>query len=305
MIYLLIVVCCVAVIYTTKYYLLTSSLKKIQQELSEIKQSPVQNRILLFSYPNKTIENLLTAINEYIMVCKQQQTTCLNREQDLRNQIEHISHDLRTPLTAILGYLELLDKANLTEENMDFLKIIEKKALYLQRLITNFYDLSRLELNDYQLTMETVDVTRFVRETMLSHFQEFEKQNLQVNLNLDNTPIFISADSGALERIFANIIQNALRYSDSYFYVSLNKKIDSISLIFENDTSVLSEEDASYLFERFYMKDASRTSQGTGLGLTIARLLMEAMGGTATANLKNNKLQLIFTFYCTPKNEVP
>lgn len=305
MIYLLIFVCCVTVIYITKYYLLTSNLKKIQQELSEIKQSPVQNRILLFSCPNKNLEKLLTTINEYIMVCRQQYTTSMNREQDLRNQIEHISHDLRTPLTAILGYIKLLDTTNLTEENLESLKIIEKKSLYLQRLITNFYDLSRLELNDYQLFMENIDLTRFARETMLSHFQEFEKLNLQVNLNLDNTPVFISADYGALERIFSNIIQNALRYSESYFHVSLNQRYDSVSFIFENDTSTLSEEDVFYLFERFYVKDASRTSQSTGLGLTIARLLMEAMGGTATALLKNNKLQLILTFYFECKNEVP
>lgn len=305
MIYVLILLCCVALIYIVKYYLLTSNLKQVQKELEKIKQNPDQNRILLFSCPNKIVEKLLVTINEYIMVCRLQQTASLNRERDIKNEIEHISHDLRTPLTAILGYIELFDATNISAENLESLKIIEKKARYLQRLITNFYDLSRLELNDYQLTLENMDLTRFTRETLLSHFQEFEKYHLHVDLNLDSTPIFIYADYGALERIFSNVIQNALRYSENYFYISFKKEADFVSVIFENDTSVLSVEDASHLFERFYVKDASRTAQSTGLGLTISKLLTEAMGGNATAVLENNNLKLVFTFYRNSKKEVP
>lgn len=296
MIYLLILVCCIAIIYIIKYYFLTANLKNARNQLDEIKQNPAQNRILLFSYPSKEAEKLLCTINEYITVCTQKQTASMNREHNLRNEIENISHDLRTPLTAILGYIELLDKEELSEENRESLEIIEKKSRYLQRLITNFYDLSRLELNDYHLNLETIDLTRFSRETMLSHFQEFEQKHLHVNLELGSSPITILADYGALERIFSNVIQNALRYAENYFYVSLKQATDSVSLIFENDTTTLSAEDAAHLFERFYVKDTSRTAQSTGLGLTITKLLTEAMEGKANAVLENNNLKLIFTF---------
>lgn len=301
MIYLLILLCCIGIIYIIKYYFLIENLKKARHELEEIKQNPEQNRILLFSRPNKESEKLLKTMNEYIIVCRQMQAASMNREQNLKNQIENISHDLRTPLTAILGYLEFIDKEELSKENMESLEIIEKKSQYLQRLIANFYDLSRLELNDYHLNLENVDLTRFSRETMLSHFQEFEQKHLHVNLELGSSPVSILADYGALERIFSNVIQNALRYAENYFYVSLKQKTDSVSLIFENDTSTLSVEDAAHLFERFYVKDTSRTDQSTGLGLTIAKLLAEAMEGDAKAVLKKNNLQLIFTFYYSRK----
>lgn len=296
MIYLLILFGCIAVIYIIKYYFLTANLKKTTKQIDELKQNPEQNRILFFSYPNKESEKLLGSINEYIAACRQQQIASINRERDLRTEIENISHDLRTPLTAILGYVELLNQEKLSEETKEALTIIQKKSKYLQRLISNFYDLSRLELNDYHLIMETVDLTRFSRETILSYFQEFELKSLSVNLEMDNTPVSVLADYGALERIFSNVIQNALRYAKNYFYVFLIKENDFVSIIFENDTTNLSEEDASHLFERFYVKDNSRTLQSTGLGLTIARLLTKAMGGDAKAIFKNNSLQLIFTF---------
>lgn len=294
-----IILSCLAALYVIKYYLLNANLKKAQKELEEIKQNPEANRILLFSHPNKDAERLLSSMNEYILLCRERQIASMNRERDLRAEIENISHDLRTPLTSILGYLDLIDKASLGEEDRENIEIIERKARALQRLIGNFYDLSRLELNDYQLSMEPIELTRYAKEILLTHFQEFENRHLDIRLDLSENPVYVMADSGALERIFTNLVQNALRYAETNFTVSITEIDGTAKITFGNDTSVLTAEDASHLFERFYVKDSSRTAQSTGLGLTISKLLTEAMGGTAAAELTKKQIQFIFTLQTT------
>lgn len=145
----------------------------------------------------------MEAVNAYILVTRKEKITYRNRERELRAQIENISHDLRTPLTAIIGYLELLDVSGMDEENLEMVKNISGKARSLQRLIGNFYDLSRLELNDYRLQPERLDVSRFAREIALTFYQQFEERGLAVQLtDISAEAMFICADTGAMERIF-------------------------------------------------------------------------------------------------------
>lgn len=292
-----------AVIYAVKYYLLRANLKKAEQELMEIKQNPEENRILLFSHASKEAEKLFLYMNEYILQSRKQQRDAATQEKRLRAQIENISHDLRTPLTAILGYLELMDREGLSKEDRESLEIVERKARSLQRLIGNFYDLSRLEVDDYQLHPEPVELTRFTRETMLGYFQEFENRHLAVDLKLPEKQSVISLDAAALERIFANLVQNALRYAQTYFQVSVTEIDGQVRITFENDAEGLKKEDAERLFERFYVHDSSRTAQSTGLGLAISKLLAEAMGGEAEAEICGNVLKISFVFPASKKGD--
>lgn len=289
----------IAVVYILRYYLLTANLRKAAKEMQRIKQNPDENRILLFSFPSREAERLFLNMNEYILCSRKERILYKKREKKLKAQIENISHDLRTPLTAILGYLEMIDKEELNKENKEAVEVLERKSRSLQGLITNFYDLSRLEMDDYHLILQPLNFVRFTQETMLQYFQEFENHNLSVELNLDKAALTVMADEGAMERIFANMVQNALRYAESYLTVSIKSEDENVLLIFENDTKILTEKDVERLFERFYVKDQSRTRQSTGLGLTISKLLAEAMGGTASASLEKNSLRITYAF---PKN---
>lgn len=285
-----------AVIYIVRFYSLKSAVKKAAEELASIEQNPEENRILLLSFPDKGLENLLETLNRYILLTRKERIFYQNREKALRAQIENISHDLRTPLTAIIGYLELLDTDKLSVEDAAAVERVSKKAKSLQGLIGNFYDLSRLEMNDYHLNMEKLEMVHFAKETSLLFYQEFEKKKISVQFDAPEEPLYLLADTGALERIFNNMLQNALRYAESSLYIGISAKKDNISIVFENDTSTLKPEDAAHLFERFYVQEKSRTSQSTGLGLTISKLLTEAMGGSVEARLTRGRLRVIYCF---------
>lgn len=286
-----------AILYMVRFYRLRANLRREAKELEEIGQNPEENRILHISFPDKEAESFLEAVNAYILVTRKEKITYRNRERELRAQIENISHDLRTPLTAIIGYLELLDVSGMDEENLEMVKNISGKARSLQRLIGNFYDLSRLELNDYRLHPERLDVSRFAREIALTFYQQFEERGLAVQLmDISAEAMFICADTGAMERIFSNMFQNALRYAKSYFCLRVFRDGGKICLSFENDTDALRAEDVEHLFERFYMTQKSRTTEGSGLGLTISKLLAEAMGGSAEASLEQGVLRIRYCF---------
>lgn len=315
MMYLLLAISVIGIFFTLRYIFLIVNLRKARNQLEEIKQNPDENRILLFSAYEKSAEKLLTSMNEYILSSRKERIFYRNREKKLRAQIENISHDLRTPLTSILGYLDLIDKEELNTEDRESLEVVERKAKTLQNLISNFYDLSRLELEDYHLSMEPVNLARFTRETMLQAYSEFEQKNLLVNVDVKEATI--PGDLIALTRIFHNMNQNALRYATGIYRVSVEKQAvrkeegilgkatgwdnsnhveEYAVLTFENDCTSLKEEDLEHLFERFYVKDQSRTSESTGLGLTINKLLAEAMGGSVRAELAEGRLRILYTF---------
>lgn len=319
MVWILLFVVCVAVYYMVRFYRLKANLKNAAENLKQIEQNPEENRILLLASPDKEAERFMEALNSYIMGNQRERIFFKNREKTLRAQIEYISHDLRTPLTAIIGYLELMELENLSPEDAETIETVRKKAATLQSLIGNFYDLSRLELNDYHLNMESLDLARFTRENSLLFYQELEKRGLKVEVVTDRkpvpgdaamqgqllsegdgvsdqSPVCVLADTDAMERIFNNMLQNAMRYAESCLRISVYEEGGRACLLFENDTVVLEPKDVPHLFERFYVKEKSRTNQSTGLGLTINKLLAEAMGGSVSAELKGEWLRIGYWF---------
>lgn len=264
--------------------------------MEEIQTHPEDNQILLLDFMQKDLEQLCESTNDYIKLNQKLRIVQQNKEKKLRMQIESISHDLRTPLTSMLGYLSFVNKESLDEETKESLEVIERKGKSLHSLICNFYDLSRLEMDEYYLSMEKINISRFLKENILSSYGQLEESGLQVQIDMDEIQHFILADAGAMERIFQNMTQNAIRYAETYFRIALEKQEKSMFLLFENDTYSLKAEDLPHIFERFYMKEESRTKQGTGLGLTIGKLLAEAMGAKVKAELEGCRLRIIYEF---------
>lgn len=209
----------VALYLTIRYRMLKKCIEQAGTDLEAILESPEENRILFAAAPSREEEQLLKQINRYIEFHQRERIVWQQQERQLQEQIENISHDLRTPLTAILGYLELVDDSRLSGEDREALAVVERKSRYLQGLIRDFYDLSRLERADMRLKQEPVEITRLIRETVLSYYPEFEERHLRVELELPERAVPIMGNQEALERILHNMIQNALRYARSHFRV--------------------------------------------------------------------------------------
>ncbi|MFA9465657.1 MAG: sensor histidine kinase [Velocimicrobium sp.] len=125
----------------------------------------------------------------------------------------------------------------------------------MKNLVTQFYDLSRVNTGDYEMPLNNVDISKIIRESIMGNYQILEQVHLQIEIDIPDYPIWVLGEESALERIFLNLFQNASRYSDTYLHISLKECKHSISISFINDTRVLSEDDIPHLFERFYMQD--------------------------------------------------
>lgn len=298
-----------AVIFAFRYIALRLSLREAERELKEIERELDQNRFLHLPSPDPDLERFIGTVNAALEEIRDERRSYAAREREFQRQIENISHDLRTPLTVILGYLKLLWKQTAREaagesethaipeerpadrppdnpERFLMLEIIERNARIMERLVGQFYDYSRIQAGDYEIELEIVDICRLLRETLVSHYRVLEAAKLSVTCDLPERPVLVWGESGVLERIFSNLFQNAGRYASRFLQIALEEGETRIAVSFANDTEALSPQDVPHLFDRFYVQDISRSRGGTGLGLTVAKGLAEAMGGDMTARME-------------------
>lgn len=290
---LLIIVIIVGGYFAFCYISLIYAMRKIRKDIDDIQQDFTQNQIIHLPIPNKHLEKLLYSFNSALEEIRKERQQYEKREKEFQKQIENISHDLRTPLTVILGYLKIFKKSQTVllsndKELSDTINIIKQKAEIMKSLVEQFYDYSRLKSDNYELVLNKVDVSRTLRESLMGNYQILEQAHLKIDINIPNHPIWILGEESALERIFLNLFQNVGRYANNLFQITIKEQKNGVSILFINDTCILLEDDIPYLFDRFYIQDSSRNQVGTGLGLTIAKSLAEKMNGTLEVNLLKN-----------------
>lgn len=290
MVYILSVLGFMAAIYFAfRLFFLKKSIREVNNDLKEINENLTLNRILRLPMPDRDLEAMMLSINDTLEGIRKERENYKRREWEFQLQIESVSHDLRTPLTVILGYLKLWQGKKIvcswTEEQREVIKTMERKARIMEKLVDQFYEYSRLYAEDYNLNIEIVDVNKILRETFLDNCILFERAKQKVVLNFEDHPVWTEGDRFALERVFSNLLRNAARYAESYLHISLQEDGDKINIVFKNDTSELTEEELPCIFQPFYRKDKARNQDGTGLGLAIANSLAEKMGGQLTASM--------------------
>lgn len=264
-------------------------IRQMTNQLDEIIENFGTNEIIRTSTHSKILKNFITKINRLIHLFKQDQQYKEKREKDLKQEITNISHDLRTPLTSIKGFSELLTDASLTEaEKKEFLTIIQKKIDNLTMTVDLFYELSQIDSMDNQLVMEKQTLDQIVVEAMLMFYDDFEERPLKVHV--DETAVSpVLADQKAANRIVINIIQNALRYAKSYLTINLVEDGDYVRLRAINDVEDINEIELHRIFDRTFRLDTSRTSGQLGLGLHIVQQLINKQNGRVIADVDENE----------------
>lgn len=289
--FILIILAVIGFYCVFRYLSLLYAFRKIRKEIGEVRQDLTQNQILHLPLPNRHLAGLIGEFNNTLEEIQKERQKYEKREREFQKQIENISHDLRTPLTVILGYLKYVKNKEYVvqdKELREILDIIELKGETMKNLVAQFYEFSRLNAGDYTLKPDKVDMSRILRESLLGNCQILEGTNLEVNINIPEYPVWVMGDAAALERIFLNLLQNAGRYAHTYLNIWMSETEKDVSVFFANDAEGVSKEMVIHLFDRFYIQDASRNQGGTGLGLTVAKLLSEEMGGTLEACLNED-----------------
>ena len=243
---------------------------------------------LRLAVPNAAAEELLEGVNRLLELRRADKAVWLEKERSLRQQIANVSHDLRTPLTSILGYLQLLEGEKLgEEERREYLRVVESRARALQSLITGFYDLSRLEGGEYPLKREPVNLYSSLSGLLAAFYSDFTEGGFDMAVELEEGLPPVTADSGGVLRVFTNLIRNALDHGRGRMTVRLYRDGDRVVSLFANEGELPGPEDLPHVFDRFFTSDKMRTGRNTGLGLAIVKALAEQMGCAVTAGLED------------------
>lgn len=258
--------------------------KKMKEFTNERK--PLTQQKLLVVTGDPDLQKLLRATNSLLDRAHQSASDYARMEQAMRRMLSNVSHDLKTPLTVIMGYAEVLDQdVGLTrDEQQRMLAQVYKKTTQVQELIQDFFDLSKLEAGDYNMPLSVIDAGEVCRQRILNYFDLLSVRDIEVNIHLPQEPAWVYGNEEALSRILDNLLSNAIHYGVDGGYLGLSLKLvkEKVQIDVTDQGRGIKEADQAKVFERTYTMDDSRNSdiRGSGLGLTIVKRLTEQMGGS-------------------------
>lgn len=273
-----------------KIYLLQKGIQEITASFSD-KLMTDTNTMIDISTRDPYVRKLAASINEQLRLLRKQRHKYQNGDRELKEAVTNISHDLRTPLTAICGYIDLLKQAEQSEEVTRYLVFIENRTEALKQLTEELFRYSIILSTQEDLNLETVHVNGVLEECIAGFYGALTQQGIMPSIHLTNIRIEKKLNKAALARIFNNILSNALKYSDGDLSITLK---DDGNIIFSNSASCINEVQIGKLFDRFFTVEAARNSNG--LGLSIAKTLVEQMNGQIFAEYQDGKLHISILF---------
>lgn len=271
-------------------------IKKLIKQFREIPENARCNRRVYVDNANSAAAKLAAEINALVDSYERKLRESEKIERNVRLAISGLAHDIRTPLTSLIGYIQLLRSAP-DERRGEYLDAIGQAANALRELNENFYALSKLEQDKSELSLVPVDLYMEVCDVVVAYYADFESRNIAVEIRESKGNMTALADKIALGRIVTNLTQNALRYAVRKTVISFDGGDGGgyCRVTFENDAEIIPR-DLNAMFERFTAGDSSRNSRGVGLGLFICRDLVTAMGGNIEAKHTPDGIAILVSF---------
>jgi signal transduction histidine kinase len=273
-------------VYTTLFQLQIRRINcQLSKRLNENTRQPVSLELI-----NSELNTLAININKCLKAEENLRLESIREEKHFKEMIANISHDLRTPLTAIKGYQQLIIKGNLAPDQYEKLLVAQKHADELGNLIEHFFEYSYLLNADIKPNLGRINLVSLSAECLAESVAILEEKNLAVQFEEDK-PVFVVTDKEMTARIIQNLIRNCAIHSSGNIKVQVIERSNSGIISFSNPVNNATEVDTTRIFERFYTGDKSRTKT-TGLGLSIVKLLAEQLNGTVSAELQGNILEI-------------
>ena len=279
---LLVILC----ILLWKYLSLKQNIRHFSQELEKLKDSDYRQPVKITDF-DKDLAELAVKVNEHTDIQRKLGVDYEERKKQLSTVISGISHDFRTPLTASLGYLQMIEKSSeLSEKNTEYLGIVMQKNQYLKELSDEFFELTKIENGGEKLHIEEINLSNLLTETVLEQHSWIAERNIKTDFDIADG-ILIQSDLHCLTRILNNLMSNAQKYTADSFGVKLKQDNDRVVLCVSNTIADSAALHIDRVFEPFYRMDA-RTAGGSGLGLYVVKLLCDRLGWTVGAELNDD-----------------
>ena len=281
----------IILILIIKIYLLEKSADEICDGFSDRVASDT-NTLIDISSRDRHMRQLAHIINKELLLLQDDRRRCRQGDQDLKNAVTGISHDLRTPLTAICGYLDLLDREEKSDAVTRYLKIIRGRTESIRQLTEELFRYSVFTSVSGGTPDEPIVLNRCLEDSISALYASLKQKHISPDISMPEQKVCRMLNRNALSRIFGNIINNAIKYSDGDLAVTLSKDGE---ITFSNHASQLDEIKAGRLFDRFYTVETA-SAESTGLGLSIAKVLTEQMGGEIRADYEKGMIQVTIKF---------
>lgn len=287
-------VCCGALLIIIIF--LTIKLLSVHRGITDIswciteKLQQETNTLITVSSNDCYIRSLAVVLNKQLKELRIQHRRYVQGDKELKDAVTYIAHDLRTPLTAIKGYLDLAKNEEKNAKLAEYLKVVEERIAVMNQLTEELFRYSIITSTD-SLSFEHVDIKRLLEECVLSFYGVLSQRGIEPQIEIESDEVICYLDVQAARRVINNIISNCVKYSDGDFCVRL---LRNGSITFSNKASNLDNVKVGRLFDRFYTVESN--SQSTGLGLSIAKTLTERMHGTIGADYSSGRLSIMVSF---------
>ena len=275
------------IILTAKILVLKKSTREISEQFSKLIEGDT-NALISVSSADKDISNLASVMNTKLKDLREKELIYTNGDKELKSAITNVAHDIRTPLTAICGYVDMMKEERDPAKLDRYIAIVSQRASALKVLSEELFKYSVSTNSEKFQEMEKVDVNLHLQETLFSFYTKFCERGITPRITACESSIVRITNKNSLTRIFSNIIENAIKYSDGDFSVSVK---EDGSIRFSNTARNLNNVDVGKLFDRFFTVENCKYS--TGLGLSIAKQLTKQLGGEISAEYKNEVLTII------------
>lgn len=296
---IVLILCIIVFALLSRLYLLNRGIKNIKNQL-EVYNTLTNNKKIDITLSSKSLELLADAINEHITVSNRLRNEQKKAESELKKQVANISHDLRTPLTSIMGYVQMMKKGKLDKESNElYIDRIEDRAKDLYELIENFFTLSFVQSQEYVLELNVIDLRKEIIEVMVSSYDLLHEKGIELEFDFEEKPYLVKGEKVAIRRVLLNLMTNLAKHSSGNSIIRLEEE-DYVRLSIISDANGFHYENKEKIFERFFTGDENRAPQkgNTGLGLAIVKSLMIKMEGLVGCDVENGKLII----YCEWKS---
>jgi hypothetical protein len=281
----------VAIIFLLiKIYLMKKSAREIKTGFAD-RLTADTNTLIDISSSDKDMRSLVENLNEQLRLLRSERRRFTQGDRELKNAVTNISHDLRTPLTAICGYLDMLEKTDDREKIDRYLAIISERTETLKLLTEELFRYSVILSDEGDFEREDVLVNKLLEDSIMGYYGALSEKGIVPNVRITDRKIIRNLNAAYVSRIFSNLLNNALKYSDGDLDIELS---DTGEITFANTARNISAVQSEQLFDRFYTVEAARNS--TGIGLSIAKNLAQRMGGTIKADYADSRLVITILF---------
>lgn len=268
---------------------------QIIRQLRTIRSEQKTNKLIQIEMNGLGMNKLAKEINELILSDRSREVEIQDEKKKIKQQIASISHDFRTPLTSIIGYIDFIKSEGNEERRKEYLDIINKKSIQLKRHIDEFYEMSLIEDESYEIQMEQVHPGTILEDVLLGLTNSISERGIQLQIDI-NPDEAVFGNTNSLARVYTNLIQNIIRYGYKNCYIFHGVKNGKLITIFNNEVEDASGIDRNRFFEKFYTADSSRTKSNSGLGLYTSKILIDKMKHSIDVSVSGNNVIIIITY---------